>query len=80
MEFRRRTLSSVLDKDDCEIYVPNPNETHIAINEEDTFCDYAEYVYNGYFNLCNYILFGFLNLICPCCKIRRTTVTTTVNQ
>jgi hypothetical protein len=69
MEYKRRSLSSVLEEDifDIEKQPIKRRATSSSIDEE--IEEYTEYVYNGTFNLSSMIFSGLKKLICPClCK------------
>jgi hypothetical protein len=76
MEYRRRTLSDVLNDEviDIEKQVPRRRGTSASIDEH--LDEYTEYLYSGSFNFTKSILKGVLNLICPCCYRKRETIQT----
>lgn len=75
MEYRRRTLSNVLDDEvnDIEKQVPRRRSTSASIDEQ--LDDYSEYLYTGTFNITKSIFKGIVNLICPCCIRKREAIT-----
>jgi hypothetical protein len=64
MEYRRRTVSAVMD--DMEKQPPRRRGTSASIDEE--IEQYSEYIYNGNFNICKTVFCGIKNLIC--CRIK----------
>ena len=69
MEHRRRTLSSVIEED-IENIIPRPKSPSM----DDQIDEYAEYMYNGTFNVSKSVFGGILNLICPCFYRKRAPV------
>lgn len=76
MEYRRRTLSNVLDEDviDIEKQIPRKRTASASIDEQ--LDEYTEYLYTGSFNFTKSIIKGVLNLICPCCYKKREAINT----
>ncbi len=81
MEYRRRTLSSIID----DVEVVNEVDKKVQLEQkvertrqrrgtsvsiDDQIDDYVEYMYSNTYNISTSVFSGILNLICPCCRRR----------
>ena len=81
MEYRRRTLSSIIDdvegvneldqKVQVEQKVEQTRQRRgTSVSIDDQIDDYVEYMYSNTYNISRSVFSGILNLICPCCRRR----------
>jgi hypothetical protein len=69
MEHRRRTVSSALD-DEIPVDLEKQPTNFVSGSFDEDIQQYTDYIYNGTFNLGNYIVCGFIKLICNNCCVR----------
>jgi hypothetical protein len=72
MEYRRRTVSNVIDNDFIDIEKQIIRKRSTSIDE--TLDEYTEYVYSRTFIVCNILCCGLLKLICPCSYRKRSII------
>jgi hypothetical protein len=68
MEFRRRTLSSIIDNDCIDDDVNNSmaDVRQRGLSTDEMIEEYSEYLYNGSYMCFSSICYKLLNLICFC--------------
>ena len=70
MEYRRRTVSNIIDNEFIDVEKQISRRHCMSIDE--TLDEYTEYVYSRTFNICNILCCGLLKLICPCSYRKRS--------
>ena len=75
MEYRRRTLSSIIDDvEGINELAQNVQVTQTrhrrgtSVSIDDQIDDYVEYMYSNTYNISTSVFFGILTLMCPCCR------------